>query len=114
DDFDALTGQRIVFHVAHGNEAIDSLEAEPVDHIRHQLLEAGILHAGDTFGALEILGRGIAAFLTLAGVVDQKLGDLAERAAFLAIVDDDAEAAVLAGARAFLDAVDQIWTAGAD
>ena len=114
DDFDALAGQRIVLHVAHGNEAVDPLQAEPVHDIRHQLLESGVLHAGDAFGALEILGRGIAAFLTLAGVIDQKLRDLAERAAFLAVVDDDAEPAGLACARAFLDAVNQIGTAGAD
>ena len=114
DDLDALAGQRVVLHVAHGNEAVDPLQAEPVDHVRHQLLEAGILHAGDAFGALEIVRGGVAALLALAGVVDQELGDLAERAAFLAVVDDDAEAARLAGARAFLDAVDQIGTAGAD
>ena len=114
DDFDALAGQRIVLHVAHGDEAVDSLQAEPVHHIRHQLLEPGVLHACDAFGALEILGRSIAAFLALACVVDQKLRDLAERAAFLAIVNDDAESAGLSGACAFLDAVDQIGTAGAD
>src|SRR5260370_20050652 len=105
DDFDALAGQRIVLHVAHGNEAVDSLQSEPVHHIRHQLLESGILHAGDTFGALEILSRGIAAFLALACVIDKKFRDFAERAAFLAIVDDDAESASLPGARAFLYAV---------
>ena len=114
DDLDALAGQRIVLHVAHGNEAVDALQAEPVHHVRHQLLEPGILHAGDTFGALEILGRGVAAFLALARVVDQEFRDLAERAAFLAVVDDDAEPAGLSGARAFLDAVEQIGTAGAD
>src|SRR5271167_1435658 len=36
DDLDALAGQRIVFHVTHGDETIDPLEAEPVDHVRHQ------------------------------------------------------------------------------
>ena len=66
-----------------------------MQHVRHQLLEARVLHAGDAFGALEI-GRGlIAALLALARVVDQELGDLAERTAFLAVVDDQAGAAVL-------------------
>src|ERR1700716_4271225 len=114
DDFDALSGQRILLPFAHGNEAVDSLQAEPVHHIRHQLLESGVLHAGDTFGALEILGRGIAAFLALACVIDKKFRDFAERAAFLAIVDDDAESASLPGARAFLYAVKEVRTAGAD
>src|SRR5260370_16587148 len=60
DDFDALAGQRIVLHVAHGNEAVDSLQSEPVHHIRHQLLESGLLHPAYTFGALEILSPAIA------------------------------------------------------
>ena len=38
---------------------------------------------------------GVAALLALARVVDQELGDLAERAAFLAGVDDQADAAAL-------------------
>ena len=106
--------QRVVLHVAHRHEAVDAPHAEPVEHVRHQLLEARVLHAGDAFGALEI-GRGrVAALLALARVVDQELGDLAERAAFLAVVDDDAELALLRGARAFLDAVDEIGPAGAD
>ena len=87
---------------------------EPMDHVRHQLLEARVLHAGDALGALEI-GRGrVAALLALARVVDQELGDLAERPALLAVVDDDAEAAGLRRARAFLDAVHEIGPAGAD
>src|SRR5262249_1658840 len=40
--------------------------------------------------------------------------DLAERATFLAVVDDNAELALLRGAGAFLDPVDQVGTAGAD
>src|SRR2546429_58528 len=82
-------------------DAVAPREAEPVHHVRHQLLEAGVLNASDTFGALEILGRRIAAFLTLAGVIDEKLRHFAERTAFLAIVDDDAESPALARARAF-------------
>src|SRR5215471_12317375 len=97
-DLDALRHQRVIFHVAHGHEAIKPPHAEPMDRIGHQLLESGILYPGNTFGALKI-GRGlITAFLTLARVIDQKLGDLAERAPFLAIVDDDAEAAGLSRA----------------
>src|SRR3984957_2088871 len=114
DDLDALARQRIVFHVAHGDETVDALEAEPVDHIRHQLLEACVLHAGHAFGALEILRGRVAAFLALARIVDQEFRDLAQRAAFLAVVDDDAEPAFLAGAGAFLDAMNQIGAAGAD
>src|SRR6516225_5850234 len=114
DDLDALARQRVVFHVAHGDEAIDALETEPVDYIRHQLLETRILNARHTFGAFEILGCRIAAFLALAGVVDQEFGDFAKGTALFSIVDDDSQAAVLAGAGAFLDAVKQIGAAGAD
>ena len=41
--------------------------------------------------------------LPLARVVDQELGDFAERAAFLAVVDDQARPALLRLSRAFLD-----------
>ena len=57
---------------------------------------------------------GIAALLPLARVVDEELGDLAERAAFLAVIGDDADAASLRFPHAFLDAVHEIGTAGAD
>ena len=105
---------RVVLHVAHRHQAIDARDAEPVQHVRHQLLEAHVLHAGDALGAREV-GRGaVAALLALARVVDQELGDLAERAAFLAVVDDQADAAVLRGRDALLDAVRQVRPAGAD
>ena len=80
---------RVVLHVRHRHEAVDAADAEPVQHVRHQLLEARVLHAGDAFGALEIGRRLVAARLALARVVDQELGHLAERAAFLAVVDDE-------------------------
>ncbi len=85
-----------------------------MDDVRHQLLEARVLDAGHAFGALEVGGSGVAALLALPGVVDQELGDLAERAALLAVVDDDAEPARLRGARALLDAVHEVGPAGAD
>jgi hypothetical protein len=54
-----------------------------VEHVGHQLLEAGVLHAGDAFRPLEI-GRGlVAALLALSGVVDQELGHLPQGPASL-------------------------------
>ena len=90
DDLDALRAQRVVLHVRHRHPAVDAADAEPVEDVRHQLLEAHVLHAGDAFGAVEIGLGAVAAGLALARVVDQELGHLAERAAFLAVVDDDA------------------------
>ena len=95
-------------------EPVDAADAEPVQHVRHELLEARVLDAGDAFGALEIGRRLVAARLALAGVVDEELRHLAERAAFLAVVDDDAGAALLGLLHAFLDAVHEIGPAGAD
>ena len=89
-------------------------DAEPVQHVGHQLLEAHVLHAGDAFGAGEVLGGGVAALLALAGVVDQELRHLAERAAFLAGVDDEADAAALRAVDALLDGVREVGPAGAD
>src|SRR5690606_4321010 len=58
--------------------------------------------------------RRIAALLPLAGVVDEELGDFAERASLLAVIGDDADAARLGLPDAFLDAVNEIRAAGAD
>src|SRR5246127_2086685 len=114
DDVDALASQRVMFHVAHRQEAIDPLQAEPVDHVGHQLLEARVLHARDALRALEIGGRRVALLLALARIVDQEFCDFAERAALFPVVDDDAEPTGLRAPRAFLDAVNEIGTAGAD
>src|SRR5205807_10625740 len=78
------------------------------------LLKPHVAHAGDAFGALEIAGWAVAALLGLAGVVDQELGDLAERAALLAIVDPEPDAARLRHLDGDLDAVGEIGPAGAD
>ncbi len=85
-----------------------------MEHVRHQLLEAGVLDPGDALGALEVGGGLVAAGLALAGVVDQELGHFAERPAFLAVVGDQADAAGLGLAHALLDAVGQVGPAGAD
>ena len=82
--------------------------------VGHQLLEAHVLHARDALGAIEVLRRRIAAGLALARVVDEELGDLAERAAFLAIVDHHADAALLRHLDADLDAMREVRPAGAD
>jgi hypothetical protein len=93
---------------------MDAGDAEPMQHVRHQLLKAHVAHAGDAFGALEVAGRTIATLLALARIVDEELSDLAERAAFLAIVDDETDTAGLRHLDGDLDAVRQIRPAGAD
>src|SRR5262249_23910867 len=113
-DADALADEGVALHVAHGGEAVDAGDAEPVQHVRHQLLEAHVLHAGDAFCALEIAVGPVAALLPLAGVVDQEFGDFAERAAFLTIVDHEPDAAGLRHLDGDLDAVREIGPAGDD
>src|ERR1700733_6366810 len=113
-DRDALGGERLVLHVRHRYPAIDAVDAEPVEHVGHQLLEAHVLHPGDAFGAAEISVGAVAADLPLTRVVDEEFGDLAERAAFLAVVDDDPDPALLRGLDADLDTVHQIGPASAD
>jgi hypothetical protein len=54
------------------------------------------------------LRGGVAAGLPLAGVVDQELGDLAERAALLAEVYDEPDAAALRAPDALLDRVGEV------
>jgi hypothetical protein len=90
------------------------LDAQPVEDVGHQLLEAHVLHAGHALGAREILVGRVAAHLALARVVDQELGHLAERAAFLARVGDEAHAAALRALDALFDGVREVGAAGAD
>jgi len=79
---------------------------------RHKRLEPHVLDAGDELRRLEILVRRVAT--ALAQVVHEVLGDLAERAALLAEVDDDADAAALRGADALLDGENKVRFARAD
>ncbi len=114
DHFDALLHEGPVLHVAHRGPAVDARDPEPMEHIGHQLLEAHVLHARHAFGAGEIRLGAVAAGLALARVVDQELGDFAQRAPFLAVVDHQADAALLRHLDADFDAVREIGAAGAD
>src|SRR5689334_21763443 len=78
DHLDAALHERLELRVAHGDEAVDARDAQPMQHVGHQLLEAHVLQAGDAFGALEISRGAVAALLPFAGVVDQELGHFAE------------------------------------
>ncbi len=82
--------------------------------VGHELLKAHVLHARDTLGAQEVGLGSVAADLPFARVVHQELGDLTERAPFLAVVDDESVAALLGAADALLDAVGEVRPAGAD
>ena len=62
----------------------------------------------------EIAVGGVAAGLSLAGVVDQELGDFPQSSPFLAVVDDDPDPALLRGLDADFDAVNEIRAARAD
>lgn len=53
--------------LAHAQHAVYLGDAEPVEYIRHQCLEAHILNAGHILGPLEVVGGAI--LTTLAGVV---------------------------------------------
>ena len=62
----------------------------------------------------EVCVGAVAALLALARVVDEELRHFAERAAFLAAVDDEPDAAGLRAADALLDRVRQVRPARAD
>src|SRR5215472_11586242 len=113
-DLHALTNERVVFHITHRNEPIDSLQAKPMDHVRHKLLEPDVLDSGHAFRALKIGRRGVATLLALARIVNKELRDLAKRAAFLAVIDDHAKPARLRCSRTFFDPVDEIRSTGTD
>src|SRR5262249_50945489 len=111
---DPLRLQSIALDVRHRDPAVDPADAEPVKNIRHQLLKAHVLHTSDALGAAEIAVGGVAAGLSLAGVVDEELGDFTQSSPFLAVVHDDPDTALLRGLDADFDAVNEIRAARAD
>jgi hypothetical protein len=113
-DLHVLTNERVVFHIAHRNEPINSPQAKPMDHVRHELLEPGVLHSGHAFRALKIGRRGVATLLALTRIVNKELRNLAKRAALLSVIDDHAKPARLRRSRTFFDSVDQIRPTGTD
>lgn len=82
--------------------------------IRHQFLEPNVLHASYIFGTVEILRSIVSSLLTLTLVVHQVLGHLTQCPPFLPEVDNDTCSSFLRCLDALLDAVEEIWTAGAD
>ena len=50
-------------HVAHRDHIVDLRDAEPVQDVGHERLEAHVLHACDELRGLEVLVRGVAAAL---------------------------------------------------
>ena len=46
---------RIKVHITHGNHVVDLLNAQPVQYVWHESLEAHILHARNQLGRAEIL-----------------------------------------------------------
>src|SRR5204863_7784441 len=111
---DGAGDELVVLHVAHRDGAMDLAHAERMQNVRHEFLEAHVLYARDAFGAQEIIGRRVTALLPFARVVHEELRDFTKRASVLAAVHDEAYAAFLRAANAFLDRVRQIRTAGAD
>lgn len=57
--------------LGHTQHAINLLDTQPMQDIRHESLEPHILYAGDVLGSLEILGCAIGAAFSC--VVDEVL-----------------------------------------
>ena len=51
-------------HVAHRHHVVDLLDPKPVQDVRHERLEAHVLHACNELRRLEVLVRGVASALT--------------------------------------------------
>lgn len=116
---------------------IDLLDAEPVQHVGHESLEAHVcgqngkegisdsllcvaelaevrrltLDTSDILGPPEVIGSVVTS--ALASVVDEVLGDLAERATLLPEVDDDSDSTALSALDGLLDTEDEVRAAGA-
>ena len=99
-------------HIAHRNHVVDLPDAQPVQDVRHERLEAHVLHACNQFRCTEVLVRRVAA--ALAEVVDQIFGHLTECAAFFTEIHNNANSATLSRTDALLDSEYEIRLARAD
>mmetsp|Transcript_3601 Transcript_3601/g.10927 ORF Transcript_3601/g.10927 Transcript_3601/m.10927 type:complete len:215 (-) Transcript_3601:2485-3129(-) len=113
-DADARLDDGVVLHVRHGDEAVDALDAQPVQHVGHQSLEPRVCDASDGLRAIEVLRGAITALLSFAHVVDQVFRHLAQSPALLAEVDDDSISAALRALDALFDGVRQVRAARAN
>ena len=85
-----------------------------MQHVRHELLKAHVLHPCDAFGALKVGFGTVPAFLPLASIVNEEFRDFAQSTAFFAEIRDYACTALLRGFHADLDAMNEVGAAGAD
>mmetsp|Transcript_65176 Transcript_65176/g.173780 ORF Transcript_65176/g.173780 Transcript_65176/m.173780 type:complete len:527 (-) Transcript_65176:281-1861(-) len=113
-NLDARRHDRVMLHVAHGDEPVDLCDAQPVQDIGHEDLEAGVGHASHLLGAVEILGRLVTALLALTHVVDEVFCHLPKRSALFSEVYNDSCAASLSTLDALLDGLRQVRPACAD
>jgi len=54
----------IILHITHRHHIIDLLDAQPVQDVRHQCLEAHVLDTGDHFSGFEVFIGGVASAFT--------------------------------------------------
>ena len=99
-------------HITHRNHVVDLLDAKPVQHVRHESLEAHVLHTSYELGRAEVLVCGVAT--ALAKVVYQIFRHLAQRTTFLAEVHNDANTTALCRTDALLYREYEIRFASAD
>ena len=105
---DSLSFHSVLLQVGHRSPPLNAAYAEPMENVWHQLLNAHIHDTSHTFSAAKVLVCSVTTCLLLSGVVDEKLRHFPQSAAFFAVVDDDADAALLSGFDADLDAVDEV------
>mmetsp|Transcript_24443 Transcript_24443/g.66386 ORF Transcript_24443/g.66386 Transcript_24443/m.66386 type:complete len:365 (+) Transcript_24443:461-1555(+) len=103
---DARGHNGLVLDLRVGHELVDLSHAEPVQHVWGELVEALVGEAGHAVRLAEV-GLDRVALGTLASIVHEELGHLAQGVALLARVDDEARAAGLSRLDAALDTVEQ-------
>lgn len=63
--------------LAHAQHAVNLGDAQPVEDVRHQRLEAHVLHARHVLGTFEVVGGAV--FATLASVIYDCSGCVSRR-----------------------------------
>jgi len=111
NNFYSGTNDGIMFHIRHAHQLIDSLDAEPHEDVRHELLKAHVLNTSDTLGSQKVRFSTITALLALARIVNEEFGHLAKGTAFLAVISDNTYAPFLRCVDANFDTMSEVWSA---
>lgn len=111
-DGNALVDNGIVLHVGHAEHPVDFSNAQPVENVGHESLEAHVLHTRNVLRSLEVFAGPI--FSSFPCIVHKVFGHFPKGSALFAEVNDHAATAFLRFFDGLFDAERQVGAACAN